>query len=312
MDRTRAAAIAGAFALGEPRGEPAFVARGAMGELWRVETSDGRRWAVKALFDWAPEDPFPPDVAFQRAAAGLGIHLPAPRVAPDGRAVVDRTRVYEWVDLAPPLPRPVDAATVAEVGGVLGRLHALALAPAPGDEVDEWYVTAPSRSDLAALAERAAGAGRPWAAALARHLPELGDLSDLVAGAPPLEGDVIVCHRDLTPDNAFRPAGGGPLLVLDWENAGPMSAEAELAMTVADWAPEDPAPLLRAYAEAGGTATIRGASSFVTSVATTLNYLGVLVDQSVEDDGHRAFADRLLEARLAVGFGAAVPRGWAS
>lgn len=311
MDRTRADAVAAAFALGEPVAPPSFVARGAMGELWRLDVDGGRRWAVKQLFHPVPGETNPPDVAFQLAAAGAGIRLPAPKAAPDGRFVVEGVRVYEWADLEPPLVAPADEGTVAEVGAILGTLHALAIEPAPGGVVDDWYRRTLSTDELAALADAGARADRPWAPVLRRRLGLLGELSALVAGAATSDDDVIVCHCDLAPPNVFRALGGGPLVVVDWENAGPLSAEAELAMTVASWTtPDRWRPFLDAYEAAGGPARLRGVESFATHAATVLNYLDVLARQSLEDDGHRAFAERQLDALLRDHVDTVVPRGW--
>ena len=313
MELDRASAVAEAFALGEPAGRPQFVARGAMGELWRLETTAGQRWAVKALFEWADTDPCPRDLVLQEAADEAGIRLPAPRLAPDGRAVVDRARVYAWADLAP-LPRPFDDELLGQAGRILGTLHALALPPEPGEEVDDWYLAAPSADELAHLVERAHASGGSWASALENWLPRLVELSELVATTPPGVHDVIVCHRDLTPDNVFLDGSAGrSLVVVDWENAGPLSAEAELALTISSWAPPTRwPPFLDGYQAAGGPAALTGPASFVTSVATDLNYLRVLVDHALEDGAHRAFAEPELEARLQNGFDDAVPRGWFS
>jgi hypothetical protein len=79
--------LAGRFSLGAVITEPEFVARGAMGTVWRLETGAGR-WAVKWLFPWSPADPRPADVAVQIAAAAAGIPLPPPVLLPDGAAVI--------------------------------------------------------------------------------------------------------------------------------------------------------------------------------------------------------------------------------
>ena len=71
-------ALADRFSLGKVLGIPGYIARGAMGEVWRLETSDGR-WAVKWLFPWVQADPRPADVDVQLAAAAAGIPLPRPR-----------------------------------------------------------------------------------------------------------------------------------------------------------------------------------------------------------------------------------------
>jgi Ser/Thr protein kinase RdoA (MazF antagonist) len=96
--------------LGTVLAAPAHVARGAMGEVWRLDTSQGR-WAVKWQFPWAPAEPSPADVGVQRAAAASGIPLPLPVLTPAGEAVVQaggqHARVYEWAELGrPALPEP--------------------------------------------------------------------------------------------------------------------------------------------------------------------------------------------------------------
>ena len=75
-------AVVARFSLGQPLGAPAYVARGAMGEVWRLETTAGR-WAVKWQFPWAPAEPVPADMAIQRAAADAGIPLPLPVTTAD-------------------------------------------------------------------------------------------------------------------------------------------------------------------------------------------------------------------------------------
>ena len=311
VDPARTAAVAAAFSLGTPAGPVAFVARGSMGELWRLRTVEGASWAVKTPFAWADPEASGRDVVLQDAAAAAGIRLPAPRRSLDGRIVVDGVRVYEWIDLVP-LPSSPDEATLEEVGRILGTLHALALPPAPGEEVDDWYRSAPALDVLPALADAGRRVGRAWAEPLRQRLALIDSLGTLVRVAPPRTDDVIVCHRDFTADNVFQRVGGGPLVVLDWENAGPLSAEAELAATVATWcASSSPDALLAGYAAGGGTATISGSASFATNVATRLNYLRVMAEQSLADDVHRPFADAAVEGLLRVGLDAALPRGWA-
>ena len=312
MDPARVAAVAAAFALGEPAGPVEFVARGSMGEIWRLRTVDGPSWAVKTPFPWLDVEAWGRDVVLQEAAAEAGVRLPAPRRSPDGRVVVDGVRVYEWVDLTP-VPTPPDGATLEEAGRILGTLHALALPPDPGEEIDEWYLAAPESEELAGLLARGQRAGRPWAAPLEARFGLVTDLCALVAETTARTDDVIVCHRDFSPDNVFRPVAGGPAVVLDWENAGPLSAEAELGVTVAAWCgATSPDRLLAGYAAGGGTATITGPASFLTNIATRLNYLKVMADQSLDDDAHRTFADAALDRLVQVELDLALPRGWST
>ena len=53
---------------------------------------------------------------------------------------------------------------------------------------------------------------------MAGHAALLPDLADLVT---PMAGDgLVICHRDLHPDNVLVEACG-ELAVLDWDDAGP-------------------------------------------------------------------------------------------
>ena len=111
--------LARRFDLGQVRGAAQFVARGAMGEVWRLETIRGA-WAVKWRFPWGPVQPRPADVGVQLAAAAAGIPLPVPVLTPAGEAVARigsrHVRVYEWAELARPAEPPVSDRTAAEAG----------------------------------------------------------------------------------------------------------------------------------------------------------------------------------------------------
>ena len=59
------------------------VARGRQGEVWRLETAEGR-WAVKAPFQESGEDRVRVSAQFQEAACATGV--PAPSSGPRPRA----------------------------------------------------------------------------------------------------------------------------------------------------------------------------------------------------------------------------------
>ena len=98
--------VASSFGLGVVVGEPTVAARGANGWIWKVATDSGL-YAVKQLQDWvdAPEVPF--DVEVQLAAARAGVALPRPVLTPEGKAVVNGVRAYEWLELGGELAVPV-------------------------------------------------------------------------------------------------------------------------------------------------------------------------------------------------------------
>lgn len=301
------AAVAEALALGRVEAGPVFVARGAMGEVWRLDTETGA-WAVKALFEWGEAPVRPGDVDVQLAALGAGIRLPRPVLTADGRAVVTvsgaRYRAYEWVDLDPPTPRPAPPPRAAEAGDLLGRMHKLEL-PADGD-VDEWYRVPAPAGELEALAERAVAEGRPWAEAFSRALPAVERLRAFVPDDP---GRARLCHRDFEPTNILPSAGDGPYLALDWENAGPLAPDAELASALHLWSAGEGVVLrpsaqafLDGYRSAGGDAQLDPGRSWSMTVCTGVNFLAVMAEQAMADDEHRAFAERQLHALCHGGF----------
>jgi Ser/Thr protein kinase RdoA (MazF antagonist) len=302
------AALAERFALGAPRAVPGYVTRGAMGEIWRLDTAGGR-WAVKWQFPWAPTDPRPPDLAVQAAAAQAGIPLPRPVTTPAGDAVVPvegrHARVYEWVDTGPPLATPADPDTAAQAGRLLGALHGLALPG--GGPIDPWYTTPPAGPAWDDLAGRAAAAGAPWAAGLAAAQPVIADLAALAA--TPTDGPLIVCHRDFSPDNVL-PGPEGRLVVLDWENAGPLPPGRELGAATLAWCGGDGEASFDATAAAalvGGYAAVAGHRPWVdhdcfgTAAAVHLNFLHGMAAQALDDPQHRRFAERQLADLLGGG-----------
>ena len=295
--------LAQRFGLGQITAEPAFVARGAMGQVWRLETAGGR-WAVKWLFEWAPADPLPADVAVQLGAAEAGIPLPLPVVAPDGTAVAlvggELARVYHWADLAEPLTPPVAPAVAAEAGRLLGLLHRMALASAEPD--DPWYSEIPAAGSWAELSGRATSAGAAWAPALLAARGLITELSARVE--PPGTGPRIICHRDFNPDNVL-PAAGSPLMVLDWENCGPLEPLRELGYAVFCWScgagsfsQAAARALVAGYAAATGGEPDLGAGFFSTAIAAHLNVLHVMAGQALADPARRSIAEEFIASLL--------------
>jgi Ser/Thr protein kinase RdoA (MazF antagonist) len=288
--------LASRFGLGEVLGSPAYVTRGAMGEIWRLETSAGS-WAVKWQFPWTPVQPRPADVGVQLAAAAAGIPLPRPVLTPDGEAVAragdGHARVYQWADLAQPVDLPADDQTAAEAGRLLGVLHSLALS---SDEPDDpWYQTVPPAQDWAGLAGRACEAGLAWAGALAGAQELIAGLSAR-ALTPQRSRERIVCHRDFNPDNVLPARSGAGLVVLDWENAGPLDPAWELGYALFAWSAGEGqvsaaamTALLDGYAATSGGRPALGPGMFVTAIATHLNFLQAMAEQAITERGDSDF-----------------------
>lgn len=308
MDLDHVPAVLAAFGLPSAASPPTFVARGAMGEVWRVDTGGGPV-AIKALLPWVAAPARPDDVGVQLAAAAAGVPLPQPLLSDDGAAVVvcdgRRYRAYDWVDLASPLHGPIARELAVEAGSHLGTLHALALGAGRHavDDVDAWYRVPPSKDRLAALARAGTADARHWSYALIASFGLIDELLTTVGYvtespvAPPIAlptgttSPPIVSHRDFNLDNVIPSADDGSLVVIDWENAGPIQADQELALALVEVATgqgsvDEPSALafVEAYRSAGGTAVVDGGSSFRMAVCAALNYLVVLAEQALSDD----------------------------
>ena len=274
-----------AFELGDVLGEPALAARGAQGFIWKVQTTTGA-YAVKQMQPWVDAPAVPFDVAVQQAARDAGVPLPAPVLTPDGLAVVDRVRVYEWVDLASELPRPVSVDRASEVGDLLGRIHRLGIPP--HGETGSRFLVPPSEEQWRQVLDdaRARDVTSQWIDVVETDIGYLLDVGRRFTITP--TAPAITCHGDFWPGNVLPSGDDDRLIVLDWEDAGPLTADAELAGALVDWTSSrqgdvdlDAArALLAAY---GDDATPIAESSFAMWVVTSLNFLRVLLENLVYD-----------------------------
>jgi Ser/Thr protein kinase RdoA (MazF antagonist) len=277
-----ARAIADAFGLGRPIGVPVYSARGELGRIWRLEASSGT-WAVKELFRPEDGDTARADVAYQEAAIAAGVPMPRPIVAPDGRVVVEvgpadrrmAVRLYTWIDLAPSGER----APARAAGAILGRLHGLAYPDSR--PVDPWFTTAVAADRWAGLLARAGQVAEPWGATLAHLVPRIAAGAPIIAAGR--HSPTIRCHLDFNPENVLVDTRG-QTVVVDWEGSGPAAAEQELASAVAEFVrdPAVTAAFLKAYAAAGGPATLRDSSSFAMALAFQANLVASYAEKALD------------------------------
>jgi len=300
--RWRAADVASTFGLGEPVGEARFIARGAMGVLWRLNSASGS-WAVKELFDPPEAEGLAPESRFVDAARDMGVASP-PLVRAGDRLVVDMPtvdgaaspiRVYGWIDNvgSPKPPLPVERCR--EAGMLLGRLHRTGITV--DREPDDWYMSrnvgGPWLERIDALEHR-----RPELVAMLRPvIDDLVSLDDLAAQAP--RPPWMMCHRDFDPTNTLIDTNDR-LVLVDWENAGSLTAEAELAYSLLGWCvdrhsevvPAAVHSFLAGYADEGVVPAPRGLGSFSVALAARLNFLALMLARVVNDDVSREEQDR--------------------
>jgi Ser/Thr protein kinase RdoA (MazF antagonist) len=291
------------------------VARGAMGQIWCLDLGS-QRYALKELLWGADEVSARNEAAVTARLAAAGIRLPGSLPTPDGRFLARLTgqlggrwlRLYQWIDGAPVTP-VTDHDMASRVGDLLGRLHAHAgTLPLPAGQPDSWYDTVPGPATWAELASAAHGRDADWGPALADRIGRLRELAALVTAVP--RDEMIICHRDLHPDNVLVD-GSGELVLLDWDDVGPACPGRELAKLLADWHVHDGLPdtaaaarTVAAYQAAGGTGRIRDERSFGMLIACMLNFVqaqaGVALDPRAGPENRIYAAAEILDtlARL--------------
>ena len=310
-DSESAGLVCGAFGLRAGPGATLIpVSRGAVGRIWCLDLG-AERYAVKELFRESDEEPVRQEVTFTAHLESAGIRLPGSLPGRDGRYLQELPadhgggwlRLYRWIDGVP--VDLADPGLAAAIGGLAGRLHALAQ-PAWA-EVDPWYDTVPEPATWNQLADAARGQGAGWGEAMAGHAGLICDLADLVTRMP---GDQLVtCHRDLHPDNVLVEASG-ELAVLDWDDAGPAGPDRELAGLLMFWHGNDDGTAddaavqrtLAAYRTAGGPGRLRDEQSFGMYIACRLNFLEAQASVALDPGAaaeHRAYAAREIADTLA-------------
>jgi Ser/Thr protein kinase RdoA (MazF antagonist) len=244
------------------------VARGELGQIWRLESSRGS-FAVKEWFDDFPESELLEGAAFQAAAEAAGVPCPAVIRRGDGSILLDlagtTTAVYGWVDICG-RDSMIDPAAV---GALVGKLHHV---PFQGRQpTDPWYTDPVGQDRWDDLVQELRQHRAPFAERLAEYRDELVALEALIV--PP--GGVRTCHRDLWADN-LRATPGGELCLIDWDNAGDADPSGELALILFEYCRGDAGRarnLHEAYGEAGGPGRVAAPSDFSMPIAQ-LNHIG--------------------------------------
>ncbi|WP_329273800.1 phosphotransferase enzyme family protein [Streptomyces sp. NBC_01451] len=295
------------YALGAGQWTITPVTRGALGQIWKL-SGNGSSWAIKELLFGCDEEQVRREEALRQAAEDRGIA--SPRLIPDRHGTyVSRlppsfggscVKLYDWIDGT--TADASDPDTLDWFGRTMALLHrageGAVEAPNP------WYERCPQEADWQDLHQRIHRAGLPWADALGRFIGT--SAAELARWVTPSDPDgLVMSHLDLQPQNVLVGANG-PVL-LDWDNAGPASAEGELARAVYVWAgrnridPDAARRLARSYRRAGGPAAIRGPQSFSMLFATELNFIQVQAECAIDPSvtaAQREFASNRVVASL--------------
>jgi aminoglycoside phosphotransferase (APT) family kinase protein len=260
--------VARAFALGEALSFTGPVARGVIGQIWRLETRLGT-WAVKEWFGRPNGDELEAAARFQEAASAAGVPCPTAIRTPEGGLLAEidetTTRVQGWVDLRDrdPMLDP------GSVGRLVARMHQVPFEGGP--PLDPWYVEPVGADTWEGLATELDQADAPFAGDLMALLEELAALDALVV--PPRE--VRTCHRDLWADN-LRSTTSGDLCLIDWEDCGLADPSMELATVLWEFGRSDATrarALHEAYRGADGPGHVDETDDFSMAIAQ-LGHIG--------------------------------------
>jgi Ser/Thr protein kinase RdoA (MazF antagonist) len=265
IDASDGAQVAAAFGFGDVASFEGPVARGELGQVWRLTAADGSAWAIKEALAGSPggAGEIVAATEFNEAAIAAGVPAPEIRRATDGGAVArvrgTDVRAFGWVELEDTDPRIEPAA----VGGVVAQLHRVDH-PGTGPQ-HPWYSEPVGAPRWDALIAGLRASSSPLGDRLARWRDEFVALEGWLRPAR----DVRTCHRDLFADN-LRATAAGSLCVIDWDNAGDADPHQELAMVLVEFAAGDDTRaqvLAAAYADAGGPARIRDPGDFSMVIA---------------------------------------------
>ena len=190
LDATDAARIADHYALGADAVLSGPVARGEVGQVWRLTTSLGS-WAVKEPFEAPSVAEAIDDAAFQDVVAASGVCMPHVVRTGDGDVLVDvgssTVRVYERVDLAQ-RDAWLDPASVGRIAASIHRVEY------HGDNpVEPWYTDPMGAGRWDDVIRQSTDAGAAFSAQLAALRVELLALEELLGWPSNLQ----TCHRDL-------------------------------------------------------------------------------------------------------------------
>jgi thiamine kinase-like enzyme len=260
--------IADAFDLGPNPQLFGPVARGEVGQIWKLTTRTGV-WAIKETFEPPSAIEAEYDAHLQEVVAAAGVNVPTVRRARGGDALEDVAgeliRVYSWVDLTDS-DRAIDP---EQVGQLLASIHRVVVHS--GNPIHPWYTDPIGAARWDELIRDLREAEASFAEQIAEQRDELIALEALLRYPNRLQA----CHRDLFADNVLS-TPDGDLCVIDWENSGLADPTQELAVVIFEYGrgQDDRSRLLYdAYVDGGGPGRLRDRADFSMLIAQ-LGHIG--------------------------------------
>ncbi|MEI8410248.1 MULTISPECIES: phosphotransferase enzyme family protein [unclassified Kribbella] len=290
--------LATAFGLGRVIMAATPVSFTPMGRCWSITTDEGR-WLAVTVYPWITAAQAELGSKLRDAAVAAGVTAPKPVRSPEGRLIEtvqgQNWRVHEWIEVGPSPVAPTPTAVARRVGEIFGTLHSLAI---PSDTpVHPYVVMRKSEAEWAELLGRARAAGKPWAEQLAATFPTVRELQTIEADFDGAE--FILCNQVVNPENV-RLSHNDQLVVTEWDFAGSMTPEFEVAWALTHWTLRPSinhtaiAAFRDGYIHAAGHWPDLTLSSFATAVTGWLNWTYNSICESISptDPDHANFADR--------------------
>ncbi|MDQ2687692.1 MAG: phosphotransferase [Armatimonadota bacterium] len=230
--------VCAVYNLGRSTDPPIQVKGGLQHTLYHIATPQGE-YAVKVLNPGMKDarENCRPGELIARLARGAGLPAVCALEGPDGHYVQDADRaavmVFPWHagHTLPPTSAPLSQA--AQIGEILGRLHALELTvPGLTPPAPQWFPEAHWEELIRAGTQEET----PWAETLADGVSELRAWNQETRRAEAAMGESwVTTHRDLDQKNVLWSGATAPWL-LDWEAAGRMPPTLEVMGAALNWA----------------------------------------------------------------------------
>lgn len=289
--------LATAFGLGRVIKAATPVSFTPMGRCWSITTDEGR-WLAVTVYPWITAAQAELGSKLRDAAVAAGVTAPKPVRSPEGRLIEtvqgQNWRVHEWIEVGPSPVAPTPTAVARRVGEIFGTLHSLSI---PSDTpVHPHVVMRKSDAEWAKLLGRARAAGKPWAEQLAATFPTIHELQTIEADFDGAE--FILCNQVVNPENV-RLSHNDQLVVTEWDFAGSMTPEFEVAWALTHWTLRPSinhtaiAAFRDGYIHTAGHWPDLTLSSFATAVTGWLNWTYNSICESISptDPDHANFAD---------------------